>query len=369
MNQKSTAPRRGPLLVIDPGLGLWGSERALLDTLPSLLAHWEEVVLLAPPGAELAVRVREDHPRIRTVGAPIGLLHKKGILAKARAVISLMLAIMRCRPRKIYLNQAGLCRPVALIARTLQIPLTVHVRIVEDIDRVKGLRATPQAPVQAILITESMMARFVNGQGWSGMAVQVHDAFLMRERRSPSSNRRHGVCCTGRLCEVKGQHLLVEALVDEDARFGFGRLDLYGIGMPGDPYERELRERIHNLELDTVVEMKGYVADVRDRLTRYKVMAVPSTYEPLGRVVLEAWESGVVPVVPATSGGASEIVRRSGGGLLARDRTAEAMSEAIMEALALSDEQRVELTARGRAWAARELSLDVYKAKLRGVLF
>ena len=45
------------LLIIDPGLRLWGSERALLSTLEAVAAEVEGATLMCPPGSELLAAV------------------------------------------------------------------------------------------------------------------------------------------------------------------------------------------------------------------------------------------------------------------------------------------------------------------------
>lgn len=357
------------LLIIDPGLELWGSERALLDTLPELARSWRKIVLVTPSGAKLAEEVRAQIPSAVCLSAPIGMLHRKGRLARLAATLALFWTVLRVRPSRIYLNQAGLCRMLHPMAGLFRLPLVVHVRIAEDLKRVSGLTSGRSSQCYAILITDSMMEAFTDGEDSSVVPIQVYDAFDLREPIVAVRTERSGVCCTGRLCEGKGQHLLVEALADDVIRGAVRRLDLFGSGVQGDAFESKLRHRINDLDLHGVVSMKGFRADVREQLRTYAVMAVPSRYEPLGRVILEAWESGLVPVVPDSAGGAAEVIQASGGGILARGRTAKGMGDAILQALSLTEEERHALIENGRSWMRSELALSVYSKRLEGILF
>ncbi|MDA8988726.1 glycosyltransferase family 4 protein [bacterium] len=258
---------------------------------------------------------------------------------------------------------------VDLISRMLRRPLVLHVRIVEDVPLVASLPVSKGRSVHAILITESMMEVFLDQPSKGVQPVQVYDAF--RTTLAPPKSRLSmtGLCCTGRLCADKGQHLLLAALRDPALRARVGFVELFGDGVPGEDFEQQLRGQIDDEGLGDLVSLRGFCEDVRSELSRFCVMAVPSEYEPLGRVILEAWESGVVPVVPATSGGAAEVIRESRGGVLARDRSPEELSQAIHLTFSLSDEERGEMVDRGRRWVREHLSVEAYRGRLTGILY
>ena len=80
-------------------------------------------------------------------------------------------------------------------------------------------------------------------------------------------------------------------------------------------------------------------------LRRLDVLSVPATYdEPKGMFLLEAMASGV-PVVQPRRGGFTEIVERTGGGLLVAPDSAEALADGL-HALATAPERRAALAER-----------------------
>jgi len=355
-------------MIVDPGLRLWGSERALSATLQTLTEAWDRVVLVTPPGAELADEVCAHPDRygpVRVMHAPIGLLHKRGRVAQLKAAAVLGLLALWLRPARIYLNQAGLARLLAPVSRVLSTALAIHVRLLEDVPRVTTLRGTPSAPLDLIHISDAMAtaagpATLPAGTTWH----KAYDPYALAEQPKPLPQKAPFVF-VGRLSHGKGPHLLIEALgqpVLADAR-----ADLYGTGIEGDSYADKLARKAEPLE--GRVRMMGFCQDVMQRLPAYRFLVSTSHYEPLGRVVMEGWEAGLVPIVYAGSGGAAEMVRKSGAGLNFDNWTGEALAGALVTAQQMTDEAHHAMVSAGRAWMAQNLGLENYKRALSGILF
>jgi glycosyltransferase involved in cell wall biosynthesis len=82
--------------------------------------------------------------------------------------------------------------------------------------------------------------------------------------------------------------------------------------------------------------------------------------EPLGRVIFEAWDAGVVPVAFSRSGGAAEIIAAADGGILYEEQTPRALARALRIALELREDQRDRLVNNGRSWMAANCSPAKY---------
>jgi glycosyltransferase involved in cell wall biosynthesis len=356
------------LMIVDPGLRLWGSERALAATLMALTEAWERVVLLTPPGAELAAEVRAHPDRYGPVTVqetPIGMLHKRGRVAQLRAMAALGLLMMRLRPARVYLNQAGLARVLHPVCRILSIALSIHVRILEDVPRGTPLRGTPRAPVDLIFVSDAM-AEAANpvtlpaGTAWH----KAYDPYPLAPQPE-ALPLQAPFAFVGRLSHGKGPHLLIDAL--GLPALASVRADLYGAGVDGETYADILTGKAEALQ--GRVRIMGFRQDVMRRLPAYRFLVSTSQYEPLGRVVMEGWEAGLVPIVYAGSGGAAEMVRKSGAGLSFDDWTGGALADALVAAQQMPLEQHHAMVQAGRSWMAQNLGIDSYKQALSGVLF
>jgi glycosyltransferase involved in cell wall biosynthesis len=150
--------------------------------------------------------------------------------------------------------------------------------------------------------------------------------------------------CVGRITEEKGQDLLVGVWDRVRARVDGAALALVGSG----PAEDALRA-----QAGTGVVLAGHRDDVPDWLAAADVVVVPSRWEGMSLVMLEAMAAGR-PVVSTDVPGAREALRDGGGAVVPID--AAALADAIAQRL--SDPALA--GAEGRAArAAAERSHDV----------
>lgn len=365
------------LLIIDPGVQLWGSEQALAATLCELVKDWDRISLLTPKGAALKRHLEKNAGalnRIRRLTAPIGLLHKRGPLARGWALAYILVVALTWRPTHIYLNQAGLARIVGLVATCLRLELIIHVRIAEDIPTAVAVARARQRHTRLVFVSESMseMAALDKADGIQWLS--VYDPFEFECEHVPEEGGRAGlpaanfkVAFVGRLAHLKGPHHLLQAVsLMGDAQL---EVSILGEGVEGDPYAADLRRDVTALGLGEVVSMPGFVEDVSERLRGQDVLISTSYYEPLGRVVMEAWDAGIVPVAYSGSGGAAEMIRASGGGVLYDSWDPEGVAQGIRCAMEMSPDERVRVVTAGRTWAKSELAIGRYVQKLQGTLF
>jgi glycosyltransferase involved in cell wall biosynthesis len=230
------------------------------------------------------------------------------------------------------------------------------------------MRGSLRSPVELIFVSKSMAKSYVSR---SSNNVHIHvsyDPYVFRSSIRDCVPQRDFVC-VGRVSTGKGQHLLIEALAQLEISGKNPSLDFFGTGVEGDPYADRLQSQIKVAGGTPRICYHGFRRDVTSLLSGFRFLVAPSKYEPLGRVVIEAWEAGIVPIVYAGSGGAAEIVRASRGGLTFSAWTSEALAETLSAALALSTHDYNEMAVNGRRWANETLSLERYRAALNGVLY
>lgn len=359
------------LLIVEPGYKLWGSERALLDTLDALAQDGAEnagrVFLMAPPHAEL-LGVLGDR-RITPIPIDIADLHRRGTKAKLAFIWSILRVCRQRRINRIYLNQAGPARLLNIAAKLAGIPLVIHVRLREDVPRCAALKASRRAPISLIFISQAMRGLYqeMRDDRFKSLYV-IYDPYLPIVIDKGQA-RPIPLICVGRLAPLKGQDRLIKALASARAAGASIKTVLLGADPAGGSYEVQLRRLAQTEGVADLIEFAGYATDVYQRLTQAHFMALPSEYEPLGRVLFEAWDAGVVPIVSAQSGGAAEVLLASGGGLVYETHAPEAIQKAIMLAASLPEPDRLRMVELGRKWMRENLSIETYRERLKGVLF
>lgn len=178
----------------------------------------------------------------------------------------------------------------------------------------------------------------------------------------PSDSR---LVCIGRLCEAKGQLMLLEAAARLTARDIPLKLVLAGDG----PMRRALEERIHHYALDQRVRITGWIssADVRREILAARALVLPSFAEGLPVVIMEAMALRR-PVLSTYVAGIPELVRPGETGWLFSAGSVDELVMAMEDCLAKPADS---LQAMGDAAQKRVIarhSIDTEATKL-GTLF
>lgn len=195
----------------------------------------------------------------------------------------------------------------------------------------------------------SQLMRRCAPAAWGKLAVVrcgVDDGFLCDADRSPRPSPAARFVCVGRLCEQKGQLLLVEAaarLVASGRQF---ELVLVGDGEMRDEIERA----IERAGLRSHVEITGWAdgARVREELARARALVLPSLAEGLPVVIVEALALGR-PVISTFVAGIPELVETGCCGWLVPAGSVDALVVAMAAALDASPDELERLGREGRS--------------------
>ena len=169
--------------------------------------------------------------------------------------------------------------------------------------------------------------------------------------------------CVGRLCEQKGQRLLIEAAARLAAKGTAFELVLVGDG----ELRPELEALIARHALGGRVRISGWLSSegVRAEIVAARALVLPSLAEGLPVVLMEAM-SLRRPVLASAVAGVPELVRHGEVGWLCRPGDVDALVTAINDCLIRKPQ---ELLAMGEAARRRVLerhSVDTEAAKLAG---
>ncbi len=150
---------------------------------------------------------------------------------------------------------------------------------------------------------------------------------------SPASSTARRFICVGRLCEDKGQQLLIEAasrLVAKGVEF---ELVLAGDG----PMRQELERSIEKKGLRRFVRITGWIdsKQVRDEILNARALVLPSFAEGLPVVIMEAM-SLRRPVLSTYVAGIPELVQHGENGWLVPSGSVDDLAVAMEHCLSLA---------------------------------
>jgi glycosyltransferase involved in cell wall biosynthesis len=183
--------------------------------------------------------------------------------------------------------------------------------------------------------------------------------FLAQALTPPPSTPR--LVCVGRLCEQKGQLLLLRAVYR--LRQQGTRVELV---LAGDGEMRpQIEALIDELGIRDQVRITGWIGGptVRQEILQARALVLPSFAEGLPVVLMEAMALGR-PVISTYVAGIPELVTDQCTGWLIPAGDVQALADAMKAVVVHDDAQLAEIGARARERARARHSIDTEAAKL-----
>ncbi|WP_090673105.1 glycosyltransferase [Aureimonas jatrophae] len=246
------------------------------------------------------------------------------------------------------LAATGRAAGVATVLRTEHLPfvltdpaqIAAHRQAVRDLDALVCVSRTAADSFVAAGIDPARIHAIANGVDPSPplreRAAVRHDLGLPSDATA--------LLVVARMTEQKGHGVLLDALAGLRERHP----DLVCLLAGDGPLRATLQDRAGAIGLGRTVRFLGERDDVADLMAAADCLVLPSLFEGLPLVVLEAMAAGL-PVVATRIGGTSEAVEDNGTGWLAEPGDAASLRETL--ALALAD--RAELARAGQAGRIR----------------
>jgi glycosyltransferase involved in cell wall biosynthesis len=178
---------------------------------------------------------------------------------------------------------------------------------------------------------------------------------------SPIFGNERRLVCVGRLCEEKGQLLLVEATARLAAKGIRFELVLAGDG----PMRKELEESIEKNAIGKQVRITGWISSdaVRDELLAARALVLPSFAEGLPVVIMEALALRR-PVLATYVAGIPELVVHGINGWLFPAGSIDELADAIEDCLSRPIEELREMGSAGHDRVLLRHSIDSEAGKL-----
>ncbi|AJY75712.1 glycosyltransferase family 4 protein [Paenibacillus beijingensis] len=163
----------------------------------------------------------------------------------------------------------------------------------------------------------------------------------------------------GRIVEWKRYHLVVEALkkLSEQGIRAWQLIIVGDTSVDGsDDYFDGLKQQVQEAGLEDKVIFYGYSKKPLDVMAKCDVTINFSHNEPFGRVIIESMLMKT-PVIVSDSGGAPEIIQRTGGGLIVKDGDTDELALAL-RSIYENDVDYEQLAAKGYAWVMEKFNMD-----------
>ena len=354
------------VLVVDPSGNLWGSERAMLDLCEGLRHTPWTAALCCPPNTPLLEPAGDVFDEIYPF--MIANLHRKTRLWRGVAIVQIARAIRKFRPDLIYVNQAGATKISLVAAHLGNCPVVSHVRLLEDVDYLAPLTSNPRLQ-NLICISEFIRAAFRSKlRSENEVKLQmIYDGYKSTRNTPAKTQQANVVAMVGRFVEVKGQDILLESIPHVRKHFPNINFRIVGQSKQNTAFESQLAESVQRLGLSGVVSLEPFASDIWPCLESADFLLCPSRVEPLGRVIFEAWDAGIVPISYRGSGGPGETIAAADAGVLYDEPTPECLADAIVKAYRIPIKERAHMIQRGRDWMAREIESVEYARRVAGV--
>jgi len=299
-------------------------------------------------------------------GSDRPLIYHMVYLAEACCVLS----HLRTRPvRHIHAHFGTNSAEVVMLARILGGPpysFTAHGP--EEFDHPAALHLKEKIENAAFVVAissfgRSQLYRWVAHGHWGKIRV-VHcglDKDFHKDADAIPLSDTARIVCVGRLCEQKGQLILLEAVRHLRSQGVHFDLVLAGDG----EMRSELEEQITLYGLKTQVRITGWISSqqVQQELLAARVMVLPSFAEGLPVVIMEAMALGR-PVISTTVAGIPELVRHGLDGWLVAPGDVEALADALAQALHNGVQRLQDMGRDGRRRVMVRHDIDVEAAKL-----
>src|SRR5215216_2256708 len=333
----------------------------------------QTVLTTRPPTAPYFQRLG-DHARVIRVGLPVRRFRQ--LYAPQAAIIAPILAI-RADVVHVHLGEDLAVIPLgAAVARLHHLPLvlTVHTSLHHTLavsDLRSALLKTLGGPIErwgehwaeAVLVITPRLCRLLLSDGVDENRLHpippgVNPSLFEGPFEDPFADiRRPRVLFVGRLAPQKGVGTLVEAaglLKDPSAQ-----VLLVGDGPERPKLEREAKR----IGVGDRVRFLGFFA--HDRLpavlAHADLLVLPSLYEELGTVLLEAMQAAL-PIVASKTGGIPDVIEDGVNGMLVPPGEPEALARAID--LLLADRDLARRLSEGAQQRAKDYDWEVLAERI-----
>lgn len=380
------ATRERPILVVNPvGVEAGGVQRILLELFRGLQGKDGYRFIVAVPSIGPYER-RYQELGVRVVPIPVSILRRSlnpVTIARMFALIPLNVRALRR-----IIREEGVVLVHTQKMNTLVGDLAARAEGIRSVHSIHEVPLWPEplyramaAPIprladRVVLTCEPSRGLLAESQRQSSHVRLIYNGIALEPPvRDRSALRRtlgvgddaFFVTTGGRLAPSKGFEFFLEASRRIAPAHPATRFRLIGdiISEEDAPYRDRIREQARGLGLGEQLALEGFRDDYRQVIGVSDLFVLPSVYDTLPSIVIEAMGMGVA-VVATRVGGVPEQVEDGVTGILVPPNDPAALEEAILS-LMRDPERRVRMARAGRERALDVFGLDAYVARTRAL--
>ncbi|HYL39334.1 MAG TPA: glycosyltransferase family 4 protein [Bryobacteraceae bacterium] len=358
------------ILFLDQFSDLGGAQRVLLDTVDAALERGWNAWTALPAGGPLIeqlgsrnvplIEIPSGPYRSRTKGVADWLRFGSDLRKQNRILEDLASGVAF---DLIYVNGPRLLPAAATLAarRRLRVLFHAHSHIPQRVSLRLAGRSIRRAAAAVAACSHSVLASFLRYADPAKLCVIPNGVPEIEFRRRESRHKRDWrIGLIGRIGPEKGQAEFVRAAALLHARFPSATFVICGAPLFAEP---AYYETVRRLAQGLPVEFLGWREDVAPVLAGLDLLAAPSGYEGMGRVIIEAFSAGV-PVVAFPSGGIPEVVIDGKNGFLTPDRSPEALAARIAHVMTSDPGTLETIVANARRNWEQCYTLEIYQQRI-----
>jgi len=257
---------------------------------------------------------------------------------------------------------------IAMFASQLSgIPYSFTVHGPEEFDKPQALGLNQKIRLAKFVAAissfgRSQLFRWADFQDWKKIK-EVHCGLEANfyENALTVNPKNQSMVCVGRICEQKGQLLLIEAVKKLHDQGVAMHLVLAGDG----EMRKEVESLINRYDLQAYVTITGWISsdEVRQHILSAQIMVLPSFAEGLPVVIMEAMSLKRL-VVSTYVAGIPELIKHKENGWLCAAGDVEALAKVLEEALATPEATRKKMATLAYESVIARHHIDTEAAKL-----
>jgi len=351
------------LMMVSTGLALGGAENQLRAITLCLRCRGKElsVVSMLPPRASVE--------ELELAGVCVYTLQMRRHFPDPRAILRLAATIRRERPLIVHSHMVHanlLARVTRLFVKMPVLVCTAHSIIEGGRARELAYRLTDPLADITTQVSEAGKQRYIQVGAVPPHKIVCIPNGIDTSRFQPNPTVRQAVreqfgCApdafvwltVGRLEPVKNHLELLRAFREVAAGHPHARLLIAGQGS----LQAATEQRIAELGLADRVRLLGTRRDIPELLNAADAFVLPSLWEGMPLTLLEA-SATALPIVATDVGGNAEVVLEGKTGYLVPVKDTEALAQAMLRVMNLSEADRSAIGQAGRAHVVQNFDLE-----------